>query len=310
MGSPLVSGDFARLIDTFLRDVANDQKEYRDLESMIPKLYNMKTSTRAFEEHLSVSQLGDLPKFTGQLSYLPRYSGFLTKVEHAEYAGGVQSERKLIDDEQYGVLSDNAAGLMDSAERTKEKIGVRPFAFATSAAFDFMTTDEGKPLASTTHLSRSGADTSTGFSNAGTSALDPASLAATRLLMKQFRTDIGERFTTSNKWAIIVPDTLESTAYEIVNTKAGLYSAEGTVNREAAIGYTVIPYPRLDDFSTKSWGLVDIEAMKKALAWYDRVAPEYDHTIDFETKSIKHSVYMRCSYAWTSWRWIYWHTVA
>ena len=310
MSSPLASGDFVRLLDKRLREVADQQKTFRDLDSMIPKFFNMASSDRAFEEFFSVSQIGDIPKFTGQLTYLPRYSGFLTKVEHAEYAGGIQSERKLIDDEQYGVLESNAAGLMDSAARTKEKLGVRAFAYAFSAAFDFMTTEEGKPLCSTTHLSRSGASTTTGFSNSGTSALNKTNLAATRILMKQLKTDIGERFQTSEKYAIVVPSNLESTAWELVNTQAGYGTAHGDKNREAAIGYTVIEYPRLDDYDSNNWFLVDMEAMKKAMSWYNRVSPEYDHTIDFETWSIKHKIYFRCSYGWKDWRFIYGHNVA
>jgi hypothetical protein len=310
MGSPLVSGDFVRLLDKRLREVADQQKQFRDLEAMIPKFYAMSSSDRAFEEFFSVSQIGDIPKFTGKLSYLPRYGGFLTKVEHAEFAGGIQSERKLIDDEQYGVLEGNASGLMDSAARTKEKQGVRVFSNAFSAAFDFMTSEEGKPLCSSTHLSRSGAATSVGFSNAGTSALNKTSLAATRILMKQFRTDIGERFQTSEKYAIVVPSALESVAWELINTEKGYQTAHGDKNREAAIGYQIIEYPRLDDYDTNNWFLVDVESMKKSLGWYDRVSPEYDHTIDFETKVIKHSVYFRCSYGWKDWRWVYGHAVA
>jgi phage major head subunit gpT-like protein len=108
---------------------------------------------------------------------------------------------------------------------------------------------------------------------------------------------------------LIVPDNLADTAEEIAGTDKGLYSAEGTINVQKG-RWKIIPYLRLDDYDTNNWFMVDSKMMKKYLVWIERVKPEPNNTIDFETYQIKHSVYMRCANGFTEWRFIYGHTVS
>jgi hypothetical protein len=310
MGSPLTSADFRRLLQTDLREVADDIIERDLLASMVPTFFSMADSQKAWEEYLTVSDFGDIPEFTGELEYLPRYPGWHTKVEHTAYAAGVQSERQLVDDDQYGVIERTVQGMTKATTRTREKKGARIFQGAFSSAFDYQTNEEGKALCSTTHLSKSGASTSSGFSNMGTSAFSKANLEAARLLMYRFKTDIGERFEVSNNWGIVYPMALDSKVREVTQTPFGYNTAARDVNVEAQQNYTLIPYKLLDDTDTNDWFLVDLTAMKNALAWFDRIKPEYDNVIDFETKTLKHSVYFRLSWAWLDWRWAYGNRVS
>ena len=306
MGNPLTSSTFVRLLDKRLREVS--ENTIKEIPSMIPTIYRVLDSQSAFEEFFEIGAVPDIPEFNGALEYLSIAPGFYTKVEHKEYAGGLQFERKLLDDKKYAVLDSGAEGLANSAARVKEKLAVRPFANATTATFDFMTSEEGVALSSSSHTTKAGVSTASGFANAGTSALDKTSVAATRLLMRKFRSDIGERIVIEPD-TLIVPDNLADKAEEIVGTDKGLYSAEGTVNVQKG-RYKIVPWLRLDDTDTNNWGMVDSRLMKKFLAWFNRIPPEPNNTIDFETWIVKHSIYFRCSYGWTNWRWIYWHTVS
>jgi hypothetical protein len=310
MGSPMTSADFRQLLANDMREVADDILEKRYLASMIPTFFTMADSQKAWEEYLNVSEFPDIPEFNGELEYLPRYVGWHTKVEHTVYAAGTQVERELADDEQYGVIQRNTEGIAKSVARTREKIGVKPFTGAFSTAFAYQQNEEGKALCSTTHLSKSGASTASGFSNMGTSAFSKANLEATRLLMRRFRTDIGERFEMGGNWGIVCPLALESAVREAVETKSGYNTSASNVNIEAQQGYTVITYPMLDDFDTNNWFLVDLDAMKRFLVWFDRVKPEYNNWIENETFIIKASVYFRLSWCWLDWRWIYGHQVS
>lgn len=310
MGSPLTSADFRRLLQTDLREVADDIIERDLLASMVPTFFNMADSQKAWEEYLTVSDFGDIPEFNGELEYLPRYPGWHTKVEHTAYAAGVQTERQLVDDDQYGVIERTVTGMTKATTRTREKKGARIFQSAFSSAFDYQTNEEGKALCSTTHLSKSGASTSSGFSNMGTNAFSKANLEAARLLMYRFKTDIGERFEVSNNWGIVYPMALDSTVREVTQTPSGYGTAYGNINVEAKQGYTLIPYKLLDENDTNDWFLVDLTAMKNALVWFDRIKPEYDNIIDFETKTLKHSVYFRLSWCWLDWRWTYGNLVS
>ena len=306
MGNPLDSSQFVRLLDNRLREVA--ENKYKELPSMIPQLYRMLPSDSAWEEFYSVGAVPDIPEFNGKISYLGIAPGYHVKIEPKEYAGGIQAERKLIDDKKYSVLDNRAAGLMTAAQRTREKLGVRTFANAFSAAFDFMTSEEGVALCSSSHTTKAGTSTASGFDNAGTSALSKTSVAATRLLMRQFRNDISERIDMSDNLALIVPDNLADTAYEIVNTPKSLDTAEGNVNPQYK-RHTVIPYLRLDDYDTNNWFMVDMDQMKRDLVWIDRIKPESKNTVDFETYILKMAVYFRCAYGFLDWRWCYGHLV-
>ena len=308
MGSIITSSGFARLMVNDLREVMEEEQKYGELQSMIPTFYRVLPSDSAWEEFFETGSVPDIPQSTGKVTYLSVHPGFHTKVEPKEFLGGLQFQRKFVDDKKYNVMSENAEGLMRSAGRVKEKYGARTFQNAFSSAFDFMTSEEGVSLCSSAHLTKSGVSTTTGFDNSGTSALSKSSVASTRIAMGQFRSSIGERIDVGNNLALIVPDNLADTAAEIVNTISGLDTAEGNANPQYK-RYDIIVYPRLDDTDTNNWFMVDKDLMKKDLLWIDRINPEKNVMIDFETKGLKASVYFRIAAGFRGWRWIFGHTV-
>lgn len=307
MSSPLTSAQFVRLLDDRLKDVG--EAAYNDLPSMVPKLFNVVNDDAAWMEFFEIGDVPDIPEFNGKLSYLSVAPGFHTRVEHKEYAAGLMHERKLIDDKRYAVLENRAAGLMKAAHRKREKLAVRNFAFAFSTAFDFQVREEGVALCSSSHPTKAGTSTSTGFDNAGTSALSKTAVAATRILMRQFRNDISERIDMSDNFTLIVPDNLADLAQEINFTKEGYDTAALDVNTQYK-RYEVIPYLRLDDYDSNNWFMTNMDLQKDSLLFADRTNPELNNTVDFETFALKSSVYMRCSYGHRDWRWIYGHQVS
>lgn len=307
MGSPLTSAEFVRLLDERLKEVS--EAAYMDLPSMIPMLAKEISDDSAWMEFFEIGDVPDIPEFNGKLSYLSIAPGFHTKIEHKEYAAGLMFERKLIDDKKYPVLESRTSGLMKSAQRKREKAFVRNFAYAFSSAFDFMEREEGVALCSSSHTTKSGASTASGFDNAGTSALSKTSVAATRILMRQFRNDIGERIDRGENFALIVPDNLADLAMEINGTKSGYDTAADTINTQYK-RYEVIPYLRLDDYDTNNWFMTDMDMQKEELMFADRIKPELNNIPDFETFALKSSVYLRFATGFKGWRWIYGHQVS
>lgn len=307
MGSPLVSPEFVRLLDERLTQV--EEAKYKDLPSMIPTLYNVQSSDSAWEEYFSVGALPDIPQFNGKVAYLPIAPGFHTLIEPKEYSGGIQIERKLIDDKKYAVLDRKAESLVESAHRTREKLAVRTFSNAFSTAFDFMQSEEGVSLCSDSHTTKSGTSTASGFDNAGSSALTKTSVAATRILMRNYRNDISERIDMGDNFTLVVPDALADAAHEIVGTQKSLDTADGNINVQFG-RHDVIPYLRLDDTDTNNWFMVDKARMKQDLIWVNRMSDDINHTVDFDTYMMKFSLYFRAAYGWTDWRWIYGHNVS
>jgi hypothetical protein len=248
MANPLTSSQFVQLLDKRFTSVAEDI--FKDIPPMIDTLYNRQGSDSAWEEYFEIGSLGDIPEFNGKIEYLSIAPGYTTKIEPKEYAGGLQFERKLLDDKKWPVLDGRVAQLTKSAMRTMDKIAVRPFVYAFSSAFDFMTSEEGVALCSDSHTTKSGTSTSTGFDNAGTSALDKTSIAATRLLMKGFRNDISERIPIEPD-TLIVPSNLYDTAMEIMGSDKDPENANNTINVQKGI-FKVIEYPRMDDLVNRS----------------------------------------------------------
>jgi hypothetical protein len=307
MGNPVTSSQFVRLLDKRLRDVA--EGDNKDLKSMIPMFFDMKSSDAAWEEFFSIGDVPDIPEMNGKKSRLSIAPGYHIKIEHKEYGAYLEFERKLMDDKKYAVLERGASGLLESANRVREKQGVRLFGNSTSIAFDFQTHEENVALVSSSHTTKSGASTASGFDNSGTAAMSKTSVAATRIIMNEFKSDIGERIETSDNLAIVCPYNLADTAEDIVGTPKGYETADHTRNSEYQ-RYKVIPYQRLDDYDTDNWYMVDLDKMKKNACWYDRISPEIQTERDFLTEGLRTSVYFRCSYGFRDWRWIYGQVVS
>jgi phage major head subunit gpT-like protein len=309
MGNPLVSSQFMRLMDDRLRKVQVDA--FRELPSMIETLYGVIKSDKAWEEFYGVGAVPDVPAFNGTLEYLGVAPDYYTRIEPKEFAGGIAIERKLIDDDRYDVIKGRQNGLVESLHRVREKFGAQGLAYAFSSAFTFMNNEEGVALCSTAHLTKAGASTSTGFSNAGTTSISKTAIGATRILMRQFRSDVGARIIVEPD-TLIVPDTQYDAACEAVGyshdtgatSEKDPDSANHKINAQFK-RFKVIPYPRLDDYSTKSWFMVDSKRMKEFFLWIERIAPEVKTTNDFDTYLIKQAIYARFGYGWLNWRFIY-----
>lgn len=310
---PETSAQWVRLLERDLKEVSDERQKYVDDMSMINRIYRTVPSSKAWEEFFSVGQVPDIVAFTGRLSMLDVTPGYSTRIEASQYGGYVESERTLIDDEQYGKLRDLAAGLVDSASRVREDNAARPIANATSVAFDFISNqEEGVALASNSHLTKvPGVSTANGYDNLGSSALNPVSTAATRILMKGFRSPIGRRWNGSRRFGLLVPYSLEFRAQEIVQTQKGVsdasgFSAEHRKNVQEGI-YEVIVWDRLEDTSSTAWGMVDLEMMKRNMIYISRVNAETEREVDFMTKAVRQSVYDRHAFGFIDWRHYYHH---
>lgn len=304
--NPIVSETFIKLMTTELREVNEDK--FQEFEKTLDRVFGKLASDSAWEEFFEVGGLGDIPKFSGKITTLGISPGYSTRIEPAEFAAQVQFERKLLDDKKYAVMTDTAGKLKMSAIRTREKTAVEPWTGAFSNVFNYGSSEEGLSWANSAHTTKSGVSTTTGFANAGTSALDKTSVAATYLLMRRFKDMDGERIGL-NPNCLVVPDALRDKADEIVKTDKGLYSAEGTINVQKG-RYEVMPILRWDDTSTKNWAMVDSSLMKKFLKWIDRINPETHVNFDIKTMMTEYAIYMRFGWMMTDWRFGYAHNVS
>ena len=106
--------------------------------SQIDALYNVQTSSRANEILLGIGNIGsdgwaDFEK-TGHTQYADFARGYKWTSTHVEFARGIQIQRKLVDDDQFNVINQQARQLGDSAFRFREKAAAAVFTNAFTAS--------------------------------------------------------------------------------------------------------------------------------------------------------------------------------
>jgi phage major head subunit gpT-like protein len=244
--------------------------------------------------------LGDVPEFTGSVVMDDSHQGYDVIITPKEYASGYQIERKLYDDDQYGVMDQKPKSLAKAYNRTRQKHAASIWNNAFSIDSTWLTHSEGVALCSNSHTTTSGASTSVGFDNLATAALSAVAVQAGRVQMRNFRGDRAERITVMPSMILVPPD-LEETAWEIANSSGKLDTANNNANFHKG-KYKVVDWEYLT--SARNWFMIDGDQMKEALTWIDRVKIEHAMVEDFQTLVAKWRVYARYGLGWNDWRFV------
>lgn len=287
------------------------QQKFEALPSYIDKLYTEKDCPGGWLDFYSITGFPDIPAFNGSLTPIGKSAGFHVRVEPSQYAAEAIWQRTLIDDDQHDVIADGAADLMESAQRTREKLSASPFVNGESNSFDFVTVnEEGVGIFSNSHTTKTGVSTTSGFDNLGSDALSKTSLAETIIAMGLFKDDNGERYSPPSDYMVIVPMTQQFTLEEILKTPDGYAVTEGTGLKNVMYNrYTPFVWDRLDDYSTEDWYVVSKSWAKKYMMFLNKVAPEVKTTIDWGTYQIRTAVYTRFGFGSKGWRFGFKHAV-
>jgi hypothetical protein len=297
----MISENWAALLEPGLRRIFDTTREGLAATSRIPTLFNVTTSNKAQERDLGYGGTGDWREYKGAIEYDSFGPGWETTYTHVEYAQGIVIERKLIDDDLYNIINREPRQLAIGAMRKREKDAASVFNNAFTAGF---VGGDGAVLAGAHPLSPANATT---HSNAGSTALSYASVIATRALMRSFVDDRGE-LVTVNPDTILVPPELEATAYEQLQSAGRPDTANNNANFANTLGLRIVVWDYLT--SPVDWFMIDSQLAGLYLNWFDRVPLEfaYDPTSDFNLKA-RYRGYMRYSYGWSDWRWVYGHNV-
>lgn len=308
MPTPSTSSNFGDLLDPRFQKLFNER--YKALPDMLGRFFNMVSGadapTKDTYRTSQVGTLGDIPEFTGTVVYDDSAQGYDGIITPKEYASGYQIERKLFDDDLYGVMDSKPKALATAYQRTRQKHGAQLFNNAFSVDSTWNNFTENVALCSNSHTTTSGASTASGFDNLATSALSAVALVAARISMINFRGDRAERISVVPSMILIPPDLYEQ-AYEIVESEGKPETANNNANVHQG-RYTVVEWIYLDDVN--NWFLIDETAMKDALTWVDRVSSEFAMVEDFDTFVAKWRMYARYGHGHNDWRWILGHQVS
>lgn len=299
----MISENWAPLLEPGLRTIFEIQRAALAAESRIPMLFNIQTSTKAAEHNLGIGGFGDWKEFKGRIEYDSNEKGFQTNYVHVEFVDGFKVERKLVDDDLYNIINPMPRGLAIAGMRKREKDAASVLNNAFSASY---VGGDSVALCSASHpYSPSNASTQ---SNRGTTALSYDAVVSTRRLMREYKDDRGE-LVPINPDVLIVPSELEETAWTIFNTM----NKPGTANNDGNYARSKLNRVVVWDYLTdaNNWFMADSMLAGMYLNWFDRVAMEFamDPTSDFSLEA-RFRGYMRYSYGWDDWRWIYGHEVS
>ncbi len=300
-----ISEQWAELLEPGLRNIFDVATGELAAVSKIPQLYNVTGSSKAEEHDLGVGAFGTWEEYTGTLEYDENEQGFKTTYSHVEYARAMTVERKLVDDDLYNIINQRPRGLAMGAMRRREKDGASVFNNAFSSSF---VGGDSVSMCNASHPYSPGNATTHG--NAGSTALSYDSVLATEQLMQEYVDDVGELIPIMPD-TILVPRALKDTVLKITGAPGEPDTADNNANLVNADGrsYHVVIWNYLTDVN--NWFLIDSGLASMYLNWFNRVPLEFaaDPTGDY-TLNARFRGYMRYSYGWSDWRFIYGHEVA
>jgi len=299
-----ISDNWAELLEPGLREIFEVQREALAAASIIPVLFNEIDSSKAAEHFLGAGGMSDWSEYQGTIPYDDLDKLYKTTLTHKEFVKGFTVERKFVDDDQYGFITPQPKNLALSAMRTREKHAASIFNNAFSTSY---LGGDAAALCSDSHpLAPShAADVQ---DNKGTSAVSYSEIIATRNLMRAYVDDRGELMP-------INPDTLlyPPELFETVETIRQSQLKPGTGNNDANVAGGVIKNWVQWDYLTdaNNWFLIDSQLAKQHLLWIDRVPLEFmlDPDASYLLKA-NYRGYMRYSYGWSDYRWVYGHSVS
>lgn len=290
---PLLSENWSNSLLTGLRKVFVNT--YREQTSNVPVLFNMQKSEKAQEFDLLTDEFKDFDIFNGQIPYDDHKESYKTTYTHNEYARGFKVERKLVMDDLYGTINRQPNLLALSARRRREKDGASVFNNAFSAGF---TGGDVLSLCNSAHTSVNSAITQ---SNTGVLTLSAANVEATRRSMAKFRSGRDGIIEVDGDM-LLYPIDQEETAYEILNSKGKVDTAQNNVNFSMGKYKGLVWKNYLT--SPTNWFMIDSTYMKQFLMWFDREPVQFFKDQDFGTLISAFAGYMRYSFGWSDWRWI------
>lgn len=281
---------------------------YKDTEEKRSQLFTVQTARKGADEKFSnIGEVGDLVPFTGTFQYDSSNQGYEATATHKEYGKGMSITRLMRDYDLFGKMDLQPQKLARATQRTMEGHAARLFTMAFSIDNLFYSHSEGVPLCSNSHTTTApGVSTAAGFDNLGTSALSAVAVAASRIQMKGFRGDVGQRISVMPN-EIWHPVELYETAWEIVNSMGKLETANNNANRQKG-AWSLHEWEYMSD--ANDWFMCDGAMRKENLFWFNSQAPEFAKTGEFDTMDWKWRVYVRYSYVYNDWRWIMGHSVS
>jgi Mu-like prophage major head subunit gpT len=297
---PILEANWAELLDPILRK--SFEQGYSRRIPMAPQLFNIQASSNSDEQILGVGAIGidawNNVNNAGRPSEVDFDKGYLKTYTHVEYGVDLKIQSALVADNKYPAIIRQGEKLGDSAAVKRETDAASVFNNAFSASY---LGADAVALCSDSHP-YSPTKSGTTQDNNGTLALTKDNVSTVRQLMMAYTDDNGNKVGVTPD-LLLVPPGLEDAAITIAGSPLDPTSANNAKNPQNG-RFEVKTWHYLTD--SNAWFMIDSTLMKMSLDWFDRepvrIAPRAG---DDTTYYAYWRAYMRYSYGFSDWRWVY-----
>lgn len=273
--------------------------KYDEHEKQYPKLFDLKSSTKNFEELVQHTGFGLAPvKPEGSSTAYDSHSqGYVARGTNVAYSLGYIVTREELADNQYSEVSMRRAGsLAFSMAQTRENVGANVYNRVINGAY---TGGDGKSLGSTAHPSVSGNQSNI---LATAADLSEASLEDLTIQIMNATDPKGLKISLRPK-CLIVPTALVYDANRILKSNLRVGTADNDTNALKLVG--AIPEIVVNNYLTDTDAWFIRTNAPDGLCWFDREMPQFTKDEDFDTDNAKAKGYMRFVPFWGDWRGLY-----
>ena len=263
------------------------------------QLFDVKTSTQAYEEDVEHTSFGLAPKKNeGQSAlYDSHTQGYVSRYQHVAYAlGYIVTREELADNLYKKVSTSRAQSLAFSMAQTRENIAANVYNRAFNSSY---LGGDGKEMIATDHPSLAG-DWSNELSTAA--QLTEAAIETLAIQIMDAVNSRGLKISLAPT-RMVVPTALYFEACRILESQLQNDTANNATNALRTKG--TIPEVVVNHYLTDSNNWFIRTNCPVGLNWFDRENVSFDKDTDFDTDNAKAKGYMRFSVGWTDPRAIY-----
>ena len=294
----LISENWADALDPIVRMWF--EQGYSRRPSLLNTLFNVQTSSRAYEEISGVGAVGvdawEQWENTGKVGQADFDQGYKTTFTHREYPLEVAIRRKLVADSNFQEVFNIPRRMGDSASLKREIDGAGVF---INAFTDTFAGADSVGLCSTAHPF-SPMKTGSTQSNEFTYPMTKDNVRLMREAMMAFTDDNGNKVAVTPN-LLLYPSTLEDDAIPIIGSPLDPGSANNAINPQAG-RWQGQSWHYLTD--SNAWFMIDTNLMRESLFWFDHSALTINPKVEDKTLVATWIAYMRYSFGWADWRWI------
>ncbi|MHB8603491.1 MAG: phage major capsid protein [Nitrosotalea sp.] len=274
-------------------------KTYDEFPTEYDKIFEKKTSKKAYEEDVSISSFGlAIQKGEGSpISMDTEQQGFLDRYTHVTYGLGFTITKEIYEDDQYDIVGERKAkGLAMSMRQTKETIAANVLNRAFNSSYTF---GDGVSLVNTAHPNVAGGT----FSNQIATAADisEAALEQAVIDLGKYTNDRGLKIAVKPV-KIVVPVDIDFETNKILETQYEVGTNNNTVNlvRSRFPGGVHVNHYLTD---TDAWFI--ITNVTNGMKYFERRADAFTMDDDFDTDNAKYKATARYSFGCSDKRAIY-----